>query len=249
MFRLENWYLTGDSERFIGNGHCYGNPKFAEGLFINTSLVVSIEVEREEKRLKLFTFSGSCYVLDFADIDEDHWECTKEILEQADSAVDWEECLVLKKQKEEAYQKKLADVLKPNELYVVMSGAQGIVRAYFKTNENSIIPIQADVHGGMMKDSIILAEAGVCDWRIYASLLSARLYHWSDNIGAVHIENVGNDFWFLGFGEGGLCCKSGEVTLIKKGEYMEEGLVSPDAFNGKSVFSDHVSDWFSEKPF
>lgn len=82
----------------------------------------------------------------------------------------------------------------------------------------------------------------LCDWRIFLSVFDVKPYHWSDNLEAVHIENVGENFMFVG-SNGEILCKSGVVTLIKSEEYVGEGLLSPDAVNGKCLLSD---DFFDE---
>lgn len=66
-----------------------------------------------------------------------------------------------------------------------------------------------------------LADQGLCDWRIFSSLFLAKPYHWSDNLEAVHIENVGENFMFEG-SKNKILCKSGAVTLIKIEKYVEE---------------------------
>lgn len=70
MYTMKNWYLDPYNDKFRCRGHCYGNPRFFSGEFVTTSYIVSIEVEDDEERLKLFTKSGSCYILGYADISE-----------------------------------------------------------------------------------------------------------------------------------------------------------------------------------
>lgn len=235
MYRLKKWYLEQAGGGFIGYGDCYGNPRFFNGEFIHTSYVVKAEVEDEENRMKLFTFSGSCYVLDFADINEVCLESTKKVLESRGIAVGLQKCIALKKQKEEDTKKKLAEILKPNELYVVMTGGRGVSEAYFKTKDGAVVPVPAVVHISMVQDSIIVSKAGLCDWRIFPSDISVEPYHWSDYLDAVRIENAGDDFVFRG-SERVIPCRSGEITVIKSKEYMGEGLFSPDAVNGKCLW-------------
>lgn len=238
MYRLKEWYLEASAHGVRGHGRCYGNPKFYSGEFVTTSTVVRAEMAEEEGQLKLFTKSGSCYVLGYADINDFQTECTQEALKAMDAAVDLQRCAALKEERLEATKKKLEEVLKPNELYVVMTGGQGVSEAYFKREDGIVVPISIRNHIGMFQDSIIIADwkEGLCDWRIFPSAFSVQPYHWSDHLKAVHLENVGEDFVFVGSARE-IECKSGAVTVIKSEEYVGEGLFSPDAVNGKCLFS------------
>lgn len=245
MFRLKKWGLSLEPEGFIGCGDCYGNPKFLDGEFILTSYVVRAEVSDSEKRLKLFTVSGSCYVMDYADINESCLESTRAVLSGRGIPVDLRMCVALKEQKDRAVKERLAGVLKPKELYVVMQGGIGISEAYFKTEKGSVVPVRVKVHTGMFQDSIIVADwrTGLCDWRIFPSVFSVEPYHWSDGLEAVYMENIGEDFVFKG-SKGEILCRSGDTTVVRKGDFVGEGLLSPDTVNGKSLFSADNGDLF-----
>lgn len=238
MFRLKEWYLSASADGLSGHGHgnCYGNPKFYSGQLIITSHIVRIEVENEEKQLKLFTESGSCYVLDYADIKNSAIKSTQQVLSNMGVVIDLQKCIALKEEKIKATMEKMKELLNPNELYVAMTGGHGVVEAYFKKEDNTIVPISVSVHVGMIQDSILVADwaTGLCDWRIFPDAYAVEPYHWSDNLEAVHIENVGEDFKFKGSSRE-ILCKSGVVTVIKSEEYVGEGLFSPDVVNGKCL--------------
>lgn len=241
MYKLKQWSLRLGDGKFIGCGNCYGNPRFFAGEYIFTSAV--IRAEAGEESLKLYTLSGSCYVLEYAEISEGGLEETKEVMEARGIGIDLKKCMRLKEEKENATRKKLAGILKAGELYVVMAGGQGVREAYFKGGDGSVVPINIKVHTGMFQDSIIVADwrEGLCDWRIFPSVFSVQPYHWSDNLEAVHMENAGENFVFRGSG-GDILCKSGEVTVVKKEDFVGEGLLSPDTVNGKCLFSGGDSD-------
>lgn len=214
MYRLKECFLDTSTNGLVGRGYCYDNPNFFSGDFITTSHIMRIEVENEERRLKLFTKSGSCYVLEYADNNDSKIESTQKVLKGMNVAVDLQRCIALKEEKVKANKKKVAELLNHNELYVIMTGTQGVVEAYFKKKDDTIVPVSVSVHMGMLRDSIIVASAGLCDWRIFLSLFDIEPYHWSDNLEAVHIENVGENFMFMGL-SGKILCKSGVVTVIK----------------------------------
>lgn len=236
MYRLKEWFLDTSTNGLSGRGNCYDNPNFFSGDFITTSHIKRIEVENEEERLKLFTKSGSCYVLDYADINDSEIESTQKVLKGMNVAIDLQRCIALKEERIRAAKKKVAELLKHNELYVIMTGTQGVTEAYFKRKDDAIVPVSVSVHMGMFRDSIIVAANGLCDWRIFPSLFDVEPYHWSDNLEAVHIENIGENFMFVG-SNGEILCKSGVVTVIKSDQYVGEELISPDAVNGKCLLS------------
>lgn len=248
MYRLKEWSLGTSPHGFRCHGNCYDNPSFFSGQLVTTSHIIRIEVDDKEKQLKLFTESGSCYILKYADINDFAIESTQEVLKGMNVVVDLQKCVALKEKRIESTKKKLEKLLNPNELYVVMTGGQGVTEAYFKGKDNAITQIAVSVHEGMIQDSILVADwlTGLCDWRIFPSACAVEPYHWSDNLEAVHIENVGDDFKFKG-SKREIPCKSGVVTVIKKEEYIGEGLFFPDAVNGKCLFSAGISDESNNK--
>lgn len=202
------------------HGSCYGNPKFDNGMVVTTSHIERVEVEKAEKRLKLFTKSGSCYVLEYADINDFAVQSTQYVLDSMGVTVALQSCIALREERREAIKEKLAELLNVHELYVVMTGGQGVAEAYFKTGDGVIVPISVSVHTGTFQDSIIVTDwdNGLCDWRIFPSDFIVEPYHWSDNLEAVHVENVGKDFIFRG-PERKIPCESGTVTVIKSEEF------------------------------
>lgn len=221
MYRLKEWFLETSRNGVRCYGNCYDNPNFFSGDFIATSHIMRIEVENEESRLKLFTESGSCYILEYADIKAHSIESTQKVLKGMDVVVDLQRCVALKEERIKATKEKLAELLNPNELYVIMTGGLGIAEAYFKREDDVVVSISVTVHTGMLRDSIIVADwdTGLCDWRIFPSVFSVKPYHWSGNLAAVHIENVGENFIFCA-SNGEILCRSGVVTVIKSGELV-----------------------------
>lgn len=235
MYRLKEWFLETSAHGYRGHGNCYDNPNFVNGDFITTSHIMRIEVEDEQRQLKLFTKSGSCYILEYADINDLETERTQKVFEDMNVVIDLQRCVALKEER----MKEILELINRNELYVIMTdGGQSVTEAYFKKEDGDVVSIPISVHVGMWQDSIIIADydTGLCDWRIWPSFLHVEPYHWSDHLEAVHIENVGEDFVFKGSTRE-IVCKAGKVTVIKSEEYTEEGLLSPDAVNGKGLYT------------
>lgn len=243
MFRLKKWSLKLINDGFTGLGDCYGNPEFFDGTFVRTSYVIRAVVEDEKNQIMLFTRQGECYVLDYADISQDSLEDTGKVLESRGIGVDLKKCTALRRQKTKATIKRLMDILKPSELYVAVASGWDVTEAYFKTEKEIVIPIPVKVHTGTYQDSIMVSKAGLCDWRIYPSCFLVRPYYWSKNLDAVRIENVGSSFTFQGAGNE-ILCKSGEITVIGRKEFVEAGLFSPDAASGKNAWPEAGWDLF-----
>lgn len=237
MFRLRNWYLKNVDDFTMGFGECYGNPRFHAGYFIHTSPVLNIEMG--ERSLKLFTRSGSCYAAAFEDADGHALECTQRVLQTMGIQFDVEKCKMLKQRKTEAEKRHASGAIYPGELYVKMAGGWEVLKAYFKTQKGDLVAVSVRRHESFFSDDSILVtdwKDGLCDWRIFPLGDIVKPYHWSDGLYAVNIENIGDSFVFKGSGRD-ILCKHGTITRIASKEYVGEGLLSPDAVNGKSVFS------------
>lgn len=236
MFRLRNWHLENVGDFMMGFGECYGNPRFHAGYFIHTSPVLNIEMG--EQSLKLFTRSGSCYAATFEDADGHALECTQRVLQTMGIQFDVEKCKMLKQRKTEAEKRHASGAICPGELYVKMAGGWEVLEAYFKTQKGDLVDISVHRHESFFSDDSILVtdwKNGLCDWRIFPLGDIVEPYHWSDGLCAVNIENIGDSFVFKGSGRD-ILCKHGTITRIASKEYVGEGLFSPDAVNGKSIF-------------
>lgn len=238
MYRLGNWFLEVWGDEVVGRGDCYENPRFSEGHFIHTSAVLEIKINEEENWMKLFTYSGSCYVLDFADIAEYGAEGARRAFQSKGISFDIEKCVNLRNQRVEKLMQHLSGVLNPGSLYVRMAGGWSVWEAYFKAAENMVVPIEICRHVSSFScDSILVTDwrNRLCDWRIFPYGSGIEPYHWSDGLDTVSIENLGGDFTFKGSHKN-ILCKQGEITVMKHEEYVGEGLFSPDAVNGKCIF-------------
>ncbi len=237
MFRLRSWHLELLAKGPVGFGECYNNPKFSNGFRIHTSTVMKIEADPEKKSLKLFTYSGSCYEADLADISEYGAEHTREVFRDKSVPFKIEECFALRKQRREEKEKQLLEVLHPGWLHVEMAGSYTLCGAWFMEREEELIPIPVSQHVSLFStDSFLVTDwmTGLCDWRIFSEDAAVIPYHWSDGLEAVCLENRGDSFVFRGT-DRDIVCEGGRTTLIKSGDYTGEGLISPDVVSGKSV--------------
>lgn len=216
MFILKNWYLTTHKDRAIGYGNCFGNPKFPEGFYVHTSSICKGENDPEKSELRLFTKSGSCYHLPYAEINDAYSEDTRTASEILGISLDIGECAKRRREEEEGRKLRLADELACRELYVQMTGGDGAFRAYYKTADGAVIGIPILVHTGMFDDSVLIIDRACgCDWRFFPLGTGIQCYHWADEPETVWLENLGADFVYKG-ASGDILCKHGEMIVVTK---------------------------------
>jgi hypothetical protein len=231
MYELRNWFLREVEDGMVlGEGNCYGNARFWAGQHIHTSPVKRIVPDMEGKKIDLYTSSGSCYRLDLAYLNMKHTELTWEALGVLGISLDLEECLALGKKREEEEQRRILEMLEPQELYVEMLGGMGVGKAFFKPQEAVLEEAQVIVHTGMYMDSILVVVEGKCDWRFFPSAFQAECYHWPQELKAVRLENFGDAFVLSKDGRE-IQCGQGEVTVVRREDLTGEGLVYPEGAN------------------
>lgn len=117
-------------------------------------------------------------------------------------------------------------------------GAGGILNVYFKYSDK-VHRISSQIHMGMFQDSYLYRLSGVVDFRHYAFVGgSVNTYHMSDSIKRLVVNNIGSRPVTID----NVVYKHGiNVTLVTE-ENHPEGLISPDAFNGKSLLSDFIKE-------
>lgn len=223
MYIIKNWYLTMLGNVVIGHGYYFGNPKFPEGLHILTPPIVTAEVDHENEQMKLFTKSGRCYLLRFADVyGSKVWTCgTNEILAKWDIRVDFEKYLEQKWKNDEYMQEWLSDILDCRELYVQLAGAHRVCRAFYKSGKGEVAGLPVQMHTEMYQNNIIISGTA-CDWRFYIHG-GILCYHWDGELDTVRIENIGDDIGYLGC-RTYIGCGKGETIIVPREEF------APDAF-------------------
>lgn len=233
---LTEWYLEKWDNFSIIWGRVNNHPKLENGALIHTSPIKEAVLNEKEKCLNFLTNSGSNYTVSFDEIDEkpESVEKTKISLQNLNLSISFlEEAVWLSQQKEKAFQKELSEELLNGDLYLEV-GESCIIKAYFKYNDE-LFRLNGRCHSGMFKDSYLYTKGGIVDFRHYEfGWRSFNTYHISDTVERLAVNNI-----------------SGVVMLIDGKEYPvgktisyitqdnhEEGLISPDAVNGKSMFAD-----------
>lgn len=237
MIRLTHWYLKELDEAFSSAwGIVSGHDRLLDGTFIHTSWLRKVELDESEKQLRLLTYSGNHYYLDWSEINENHIEDTRKVLGQFGVLTDF---LKFRKELKEQFEKELMSeinsILKKRELLWIPA----LNRAFFKNSEDIVEEAFILIHGGMFQDSVLIRNREV-DFR-YFPMSSTKIvvepYHWSNGLEAVLIDNRGEkEIEFVG-SKRRIICKAGEITRIESKEYSGEGLLSPDTVDGKCFWN------------
>lgn len=237
MIKLVNWYLRQYNDSHLAWGYVFNHPRLSDGTHIHTSRIKDLEMNEAGDRLVMHTDSDNEYELSLVNIGIDAFEETQDSLKAFNiPTFSLEKCQKLQQIKEDAKIAKVSEILKPNELYLLQYGV--LTReAYFKSADGKVTKIDVSLHSGTFQDSYLVTDfqGGKVDFRYFDKLYGIEPYHWSDNLEAIKIENLGKiDIRFYADTE--ILCKTGEITTIESRQFSGEGLISPDAVNGKSAF-------------
>ena len=243
MINLTEWYLERlegyENPYFIAWGIVYGHPRIPDGINIHTNVIRSLKLNDTGNSLLMHTKSGNDYELPLSEALAEYGEKTKDCLEAFNiPATVLSDCEKLKEISEKEMIAKVEKILEPNELYLLQCGVV-TKKAYFEKADGEILQIPVMCHSGMRQDSYLVTDfrMGTVDFRYWDKPRGVEPYHWSDGLEAIKIENIGkNDMVFYADTE--IICKVNEVTTIESTQYHGEGLLSPDAVNGKSALDD-----------
>ncbi len=112
--------------------------------------------------------------------------------------------------------------------------------AFYK-KDNEIYKINPCIHLGMFVDSILYKSHGLCDVRLLVERKYCySIYHWSDNVHKLCFYNVNLSRLLIETGQEKLIVPPKEMkflTYSDKNHKAMEGLLSPDAVNGKNIFN------------
>lgn len=208
MFELKNWSMILSGVYAKAQGHCFGNPKFPDGLFIHTSPVVETEVDLEKVHIICITRSGSHYYMDFSELGISFAEETKIAMGHLGIAADiLDMCICRTKEKKQYFMEKLNKTLEKGDLFLSLAGVNAI-SAYFM--HDSLVEMVIAYHTGMIQDSVLIRdlENYKADFRYFPYLFEIEPYHTSEEIRRIIILNSGEEILFRG--------SSGE-TLLKRG--------------------------------
>lgn len=235
MTKLMKWHIEEIMESFVVGGFVANDSeKFLAGSFILTSMIDTIKVDEPNKLFIIHTMSGSDYACLFEDIriSARFAEFSKDNLVRMNiSRVVVDEAIKLAHEKESSLITKLESELLSGDLYLEL-GAGGIISIHFKYLDG-VHRISSQVHSGMFVDSYLYCLSGVVDFRHYAFCGGqVNTYHMSDSIKRLVVNNIGSKSVTIDK----KVYESGITITCVTEENRQEGLFSPDDFNGKSVF-------------
>lgn len=202
------------------------------------SMIDTVEVDEPNKAFIFHTMSGSEYLCPFEDI---RWtdrfaEFSKDNLERLKVVPHFvDEAIKLAHEKESSFVTWLEKEIFNGDLFIEI-GVGGILNVHFKY-EDKVHRLSSQRHMGMFKDSYLYQLSGIVDFRHYEFIGgSVNTYHMSDSIKRLVVNNIGCRPVTID----NIIYKHGvNVTRVTE-ENHPEGLISPDAFNGKSLLSDFM---------
>lgn len=245
MTKLMKWHIEEIMESFVVGGVVANDSeRFLAGTSIITSMIDTVKVDEANKAFIFHTMSGSDYLCSFEDIriSARFAEFSKDNLERMNvSRAIVDEAIKLAHEKEGSFVVRLEKELLSGDLYLEL-GAGGIISVHFKYLDG-VHRISSREHLGMFVDSYLYCLSGVVDFRHYAFCGGqVNTYHMSDSIKRLVVNNIGGKPVTIDK----KVYESGTTITCVTEENHPEGLVSPDAFNGKSWMTDFVKEGNSD---
>lgn len=236
MTKLMKWHIEEIMENFVLNGFIISDDeRFLAGTFVITSMIDTVEVDESNKAFIFHTMSGSEYLCLFEDIriSARFAEFSKDnLVRMKVSRAIVDEAIKLAHEKESSLVTKLESELLSGDLYLEL-GAGGIISVHFKYLDG-VHRVSSRIHSGMFVDSYLYTIGGVVDFRHYAFCNGqVNTYHMSDSIKRLIVNNIGSRPVTIDK----KVYESGTTITCVTEENHQEGLFSPDDFNGKSVFN------------
>jgi hypothetical protein len=237
MTKLMKWHIEEIMESFVVGGVVANDSeRFLAGTSIITSMIDTVKVDEANKAFIFHTMSGSDYLCSFEDIriSARFAEFSKDNLERMNvSRAIVDEAIKLAHEKEGSFVVRLEKELLSGDLYLEL-GAGGILSVHFKYLDG-VHRISSRIHSGMFVDSYLYCISGVVDFRHYAFCGgTVSTYHMSDSIKRLVVNNIGSKPVTIDK----KVYESGITITCVTEENRQEGLFSPDAFNGKSWMTD-----------
>lgn len=118
-----------------------------------------------------------------------------------------------------------------------------VIRAVFRAADGAPVSVKPTVHVGMFQDSVLITdwEGGTVDFRYFPRGGRMEPYHVSDGLRTVKVRNLGERAVYFGKAAREAVCPPGKIAAVPAAEHDDEGLFSPDAVNGKSLFHQIIS--------
>lgn len=245
MTKLAKWHVEEILENFVLGGFpVKDDDRFLACSSILTSMIDTVEVDEPNKAFIFHTMSDSEYLCSFEDIriSARFAEFSKDNLEHMNvSRAVVDEAINLAHEKESSLVARLEKELCSGDLYLEL-GAGGIISVHFKYLDG-VHRISSREHLGMFVNSYLYCLSGVVDFRHYAFCGGqVNTYHMSDSIKRLIVNNIGSKPVIIDK----KVYESGTTITCVTEENHPEGLVSPDAFNGKSWMTDFVKEGNSD---
>jgi len=238
MPTLYHWRLAPyDGKDVLAHGLVTGHPKLPNGLYCHTSPIQAARLE--DDALTLETFSGSRYVLRPEAMAPNRLEETAAGLEKLGLAPGLaERWAQARREADELRRARQTEELAPGELLLEVVGTNTFA-AFFRSAPGELVEVEPDIHVGMFQDSVLVTdwEGGTVDFRYFPKGDRLEPYHISDGLTAIRLSNLGSVAVTFGGQGREVLCPAGEVTFLSAAEHEAEGLFSPDAVNGKGLYS------------
>ncbi len=234
---LHHWKLSVWGDEVLARGLVTGHPRLPSGSYCHTSPIQTAQAE--EDALTLVTAWGNRYIRGADAIDPGHLEETAKAMERLGLAPDAAEGWARARQEEMARRRaRLAQELLPGELLLDVAGTDALA-AVFRTAQGELVEVQPYVHLGMVQDSVLVTDwqGGTVDFRYFPKEDRLEPYHLSDGLTAIRLNNLGGTDVSFGAASRAAACPAGEVTVLSASDHAAEGLFSPDAVNGKGLYS------------
>jgi hypothetical protein len=237
--KLLNWNLSiggiKNNKYVFAWGVLKGNhPKIPNGEYIHTSEIININIIDNKFLAK--TYSGSLYELDFNEINlnykETNIDALKILLKNNYDEKMINKIIEDKINKNIQEENNLIENLSDNYLYIEMSGDY-FIKGYFKHNKK-LMPCHAYTHVGTFVDSVLISAEDKVDFRYFPKGNSIEIYHWSNGLEAIVINNISEEDLIV-YGTTKTLIETNSSKIIQKKDGDKEGLFSPDKVNGKCL--------------
>lgn len=133
-------------------------------------------------------------------------------------------------------EKTITENLDDKTLLVVLNDSPSVLYTAARFADKSYYDENVKYHGGMFQDSVLIRKVGVYEWCYFPRRHSIEVYHWSDGLDKVILRNLSDkSIEVINGNHKGICKKGEDYVLINDADGLNEGLLSPDCVNGKSL--------------
>jgi hypothetical protein len=109
------------------------------------------------------------------------------------------------------------------------------IKGYFKYDKK-LIPCNSYTHVGTFVDSVLISAENKVDFRYFPKGDSIEIYHWSNGLEAIVINNISKSDLIV-YGTTKTLVEGNSSKIINKKDGEKEGLFSPDQVDGKSLLN------------